>query len=159
MNKQPLLIRFVYKAPVFLIGFAGFIYATSMVVNYREDTTNISIASFVIMMSLAAISFSFARVVETEELKDRIMFAGERILHGAILVLVASVLKFFIFVLIKNPIIATSVTLETALKFTVGLLVAIIFSNGVLFAHTGLRVLNDLLLLRLTRHKDWDDLW
>ena len=35
------------------------------------------------MATLAALSFSFARVVESDELKDRIMFAGERFLHGA----------------------------------------------------------------------------
>ncbi|MDA0365986.1 MAG: hypothetical protein O2843_09000 [Chloroflexi bacterium] len=42
---------------------------------------------------------------------------------------------------------------------TAGVFVGAIFSSGVLFAHTGLRVLNDLLLLRMTREHDWDDLW
>ena len=87
------------------------------------------------------------------------MFAGERFLHGALLVLVASLLKYFVYALVKLPFIAKLSYAETSILFTVGLLAAIIFSNGILFAHTGLRVLNDLLLLRFTRHKDWDDIW
>jgi hypothetical protein len=157
--QQPRIIQFVYKAPVALVGILGAMYAVSMVFNYRENTTNITNAGFAIMATLAALSFSFARVVESDELKDRIMFAGERLLHGAILVLVVSILKYFMFMLLKLPSLSSSATLELVLSFTVGLLAAVIFSNGVLFAHTGLRVLNDLLLLRFTRHKDWDDLW
>lgn len=159
MIQQPRIIRFVYKAPVFLVGMLGALYAVHMLSNYREDTTNITNAGFVIMATLAALSFSFARVVESDELKDRIMFAGERLLHGAISVLVASILKYFILILPKIHPFFNSVKLEVGLSLTIGILAAVIFFNGVLFAHTGLRVLNDLLLMRFTRHKDWDDLW
>ncbi len=158
MIQQPRILRFVYKAPVVLVAMLGYLYAMSLVFNYREDTTNITNAGFAIMATLAALSFSFARVVESDELKDRIMFAGERFLHGAILVLVASILKYFIFILLKLPSFSNSANLEVGLSFTVGMLAALIFCNGVLFAHTGLRVLNDLLLMRFTRHEDWDDL-
>ncbi len=130
-----------------------------MFVNFRDDTTNITNAGFAIMATLSALSFSWARVVESDELKDRLMFAGERLLHGTLLVLVASILKYCIFSLLKLPYITNSAILEGAIKFTVGSLSMLIFFNAVLFAHTGLRVLNDLLLLRFTRHRDWDDIW
>jgi hypothetical protein len=159
MIDQPRIIQFVYKAPVFLIGLMGFLYAIYMMVNFRENTIAITNTGFVVLATLAALSFSFARVVESDELKDRILFAGERFLHGAILILIASILKYFIFLVLKNPIFSSSVKLELGLSFTIGVLAGIIFSNGVLFAHTGLRVLNDLLLMRFTRHSDWDDLW
>lgn len=159
MTEQPRIIRFVYKAPLVLAGFMGYAYGIFMIFNYREDTTNITNAGFAIMATLAALSFSFARVIESDELKDRIMFAGERLLHGAILIFIASILKYFVFLILKFPPIANSHNVETSLLFTIGLLAALIFSNGVMFAHTGLRVLNDLLLLRFTRHKDWDDIW
>lgn len=159
MILQPPIIRFVYKAPVVLAGFLGGLYGLHMLFNFREDTTAITNAGFALMASLAAISFSFARVVETDELKDRIMFAGERLLHGALLILIASILKYFVFLVLTFPPLAGSAKIETTLLFTVGILAALIFSNGVLFAHTGLRVLNDLLLLRFTRHKDWYDIW
>ncbi len=158
MTEQPRIIRFVYKAPLVLAVFMGYAYGINMIFNFREDTTNVTNAGFAIMASLAAISFSFARVIESDELKDRIMFAGERLLHGAILILIASILKYFVFLILKFPPFASSGMVEPVLLFTIGLLTALIFLNGVLFAHTGLRVLNDLLLLRFTRYKDWDDI-
>lgn len=159
MTEQHRVIRFVYKAPLALAVIMGALYAMVIVFNFREDTTNITNAGFAIMASLAAISFSFARVVETDLLRDRIMFAGERLLHGAILMLTASVLKYFVFLILNLPIFAVSTLVESVLMFTVGLLSALIFINGILFAHAGLRVLNDLLLLRFTRQEDWDNLW
>lgn len=159
MTEQRRIIRFVYKTPLALAVIMGALYGMVMVLNYREDTTNITNAGFAIMASLAAISFSFARVVETDELRDRIMFAGERLLHGAILMLTASTLKYLVFLILNHPLFPTSTMVEVAMMLTVGLLTSLIFINGILFAHTGLRVLNDLLLLRFTRQKDWDNLW
>jgi len=159
MTQQPRIIQFIYKAPVVILWLAGAQYIFHMVSNYREDTTNITNAGFAIMATLAALSFSFARVIESEELKDRVMFAGERFLHGAILTVVATILKYFIFAMLKNPFFSNSVKLEVVLSFTIGMLVSLMFFYGFMYAHTGLRVLNDLLLLRFTRHKDWDNLW
>jgi len=159
MTQQPFFVRFVYKAPLVLLAAVGFVYATNLFFNYRSDTTNVTNAAFVIMASLAALGFSFARVVESEELRNRITFAGERLLHGAILVLVASMLKYVMISFFALPSIAKLTAVRTITEFTIGLLVAVIFSNGVLFALTGLRVLNDILLLRMTREKDWDDIW
>jgi hypothetical protein len=149
----------MYKAPLVLAMFMGAFYTFFVFINYREDTTNVTNAGFAIMASLAAISFSFARVVESDELRDRIMFAGERLLHGAILILIASILKYFVFSILKFPLFVGSVKVESGLLFSVGVLTGLFFSNGILFAHTGLRVLNDILLLRFTRYKDWDHTW
>ena len=159
MTQQPFLVRFVYKAPVVLLAAVGYVYATNLFINYRSDTTNVTNAAFVIMASLAALGFSFARVVESEELRNRITFAGERLLHGAILVLVASMLKYVMIAFFALPSIAKLTAVRTLTELTIGVLVAMIFSNAVLFAHAGLRVLNDILLLRMTREKDWDDIW
>lgn len=158
MTQQPRIIRFVYKFPVVLLALCGYMYSIWLIFNLREDTTALTNAGFAIMASLAALSFSFARVIEAEDLRDRVMFAGERLLHGAILVLVASLLKYFVLLSLKLPTFATPSGYEVALVFTVGMLVAIVFTNAVMFAHTGLRVLNDLLLMRFTRHHDWDDI-
>ncbi len=66
MTEQPLFVRIAYQAPVFLLAIAGTIYAFTVFTNYKEDTTKITNAAFLIMASLAALSFSFARVIETE---------------------------------------------------------------------------------------------
>jgi len=155
--QQSRIVRFLYKAPVALVGLLGFMYAVILVLRVKEDTSTITNTAFAIMATLAALSFSFARAAE-EELKDRITFAGERLLHGAILVLVVSIIKYFIYLLYQVPEFAASSWAEPVVAYSIGALIAIVFSNGVLFAHTGLRVLNDLLLLRFTRHPDWDDI-
>jgi hypothetical protein len=159
MIQQPWPVRFVYKAPVVLLGAVGYLYALRLVLNYAEDTTRITTAAFAIMVSLAGVSFSFARVVESEDLRDRLMFAGERILHGAILVLVSSLLKYFLFVSVTSSSVASIQRFSPLAVGTVGVLAGLIFGNGVLFAHTCLRILNDLLLHRMTRQRDWDDMW
>ena len=159
MTQQRFLVRFVYKAPLVLLAAVGYVYATQLFINYRSDTTNVTNAAFAIMASLAALGFSFARVVESEELRNRITFAGERLLHGAILVLVASLLKYLMIGFLALPSIVKLTTVGATVELTIGVLVAMIFSNGVLFAHTGLRVLNDILLLRMTRERDWDNIW
>ena len=158
MIEQPRLIRFLYKTPLVLAVLIGYLYGVVMIFNYREDSTNVTNAGFAIVASLAAISFSFARVLEDAHDRDRIVFAGERLLQGAILILVASILKYFVFLILKSSYFANSSAVETALSLTIGLFAALIFSNGILFAHTGLKVLNDFLLTRLTRYKDWDDI-
>ena len=158
MTPQRIPIRFAYKAPVFLLGLIGYLYAFWLIINYEKDTTTITNTAFAIMATLASLSFSFARVIESDELKDRLMFAGERFLHGGILVLVASLLKYLVITFLNWPPIANQPAVHVATQFTIGLLVAVIFTNGILFAHPGLRIVNDLLLMRMTRHRDWDDI-
>jgi hypothetical protein len=151
-------VAFTFKAPVALVGLLGGVYAISLIVRFREDTTPITNTGFAIMATLAALSFSFARVIENEGLRDRVAFAGERLLHGALLVLVASILKYFIFLLYRIPTFAGSI-IEHVTTFAFASVGAGIFALGVTFSHTGLRILNDLLVLRIARHKDWDNLW
>jgi len=156
---QPRIVQFFYRAPVAIIGIIGFVFAMQIIFRFREDTTLITNTAFLIIATLAALSFSFARVIESEQLRDRVMFAGERLLHGAVMVVVASVLKYFLFLLYTIPAFEALAWLEVVTSLTVGVLTGLVFANGIMFAHTGLRVLNDLLLMRFTRHKDWDDIW
>ncbi len=148
-----------FKAPIILLGFVGYAYTSFLVVRFEEDTTPITNTAFAIIATLAALSFSFARVAETEALRDRLAFAGERFLHGALLILVASILKCFVFLVLKIPNYTASPIRENATYFTMSLVGRVFFGYGFLFAHTGLRALNDLLLTRMARHKDWDNLW
>ena len=158
MLQQPIIIKFAFKTPLVLLYLIGYYYAFFLIINYKEDTSNITNAGFVIIATISALSFTFAQVVEENNLKDRLVFAGERLLHGAILVIVCSLLKYLILTLIKYPSIAKYEYIVLVVRFTFGLLTGSIFLFGVSFAHTGLRVLNDLLLLRITRHKDWDNI-
>lgn len=157
--QQPKFLRFIYKTPVALIGLIGYVYGASLILNYQKDTTLVTNAGFAIIATLSALSFSFARVIETEQLKDRVMYGGERFLHGAIFIIVGSILKY----LVLSALLVLDETkyaiLLIGLKITVGVLSGIVFCTGIMFAHTGLKVINDLLILRFTRYKDWDDIF
>lgn len=157
MTNQRWIIRFLYKAPVAVVGLLGAMYAVVLVLRFEEDTSIITNAAFAVMATLAALCFSFARAAE-EILRDRITFAGERFLHGAILVIVVSIIKYFIYLLHQEPVFNESRWAGPVVEYSIGILIAVVFANGVLFAHTGLRVLSDLLLSRFTRHADWDDI-
>ena len=158
MIQQPKFIRFIYKAPVAIAGLFGILYATQLVVRFNDDTSAITNGAFAVMATLAALSFSFARAAE-EELRDRITFAGERLLHGAILVLIVSIIKHFIYIIYQTQELQETNWAVPLLQYFVGPILFVVFFNGVLFAHTGLKVLNDLLLMRFTRQRDWDDIF
>jgi hypothetical protein len=150
---------FYAKAPVAIAGLLGGVYALFILVRFKEDTTPITNVAFAFTATLAALSFSFARVIETDALRDRVMYAGERLLHGALLFLVASILRYFVFLFYKIPSFPGLTIIEFVLSLAFGLIGGSIFFLGVIFAHAGLRILNDLLLSRVNRHKDWNHLW
>jgi len=65
--EQPRIIQLVYKAPVAIIGIIGFVYAMQLMYRFKEDTTFITNTAFAIIATLAALSFSFARVIEPQK--------------------------------------------------------------------------------------------
>jgi hypothetical protein len=158
-RKRLRVVQFYFKAPIAIVGILGCAYAIFLIVRFEEDTTPITSAAFAFMATLTALTFSFARVIETGALRDRLTFAGERLLHGAVLVLVAAILRAFVFLLYKVPAFVGLPIIKVVVSFAFGLFGGILFFQGVIFAHGGLRILNDLLLSRINRHKDWDHIW
>lgn len=156
-TQQPKLINFVYKAPVVVAMFSTGIYGLQLFIDVKHDSTTLFNAVFAVMLGLSAMCFSFAGAKEAKGISDRLVFAGERLLHGAILVIVTSLIKYLLFKA-SNVIDIDSANLFTkGIFWFVTIIACVVFSNGLLFAHTGIRILNDLLILRMTRHKDWDD--
>jgi hypothetical protein len=146
-------LRFMYRFPVALLVLLGFAYVVQLMSSYSDDTITVTNTAFVIMATLAGLSFSFARVIESDVLTSRVTFAGERLLHGGILVPVASLLKYAAFNLVSIPFVANIPHARTSVLLTAGIVGSTFFFAGVLIAHRGLRVLNDLLISRMTREK------
>jgi len=156
---QPKIVNFAYRAPVVLAMFLTGLYGIIVYIDYTNNSTLVTNAAFVVMASLSAISFSYARTKEAEKISNRLTFAGERLLHGAILLIVTSVIKFILFKINETYPLEELNTAFKILFWSVLALGGMIFSNGLLFAHTGLRILNDIMVLRMTRERDWDDLY
>lgn len=166
--EQPKIIQYIYKAPVLLVLLFGYFAVIKIAFSYDENALKITLSGFAIIATFSALSFSYARVIESEKLKDRLMFAGERFLHGGIFVITSSLIKYLSYQIIEyefqylknfsEPIQFIFAGTESVVFFLLNVLIGVIFLTGILFSHTGLKVLNDLLLLRFTRRKDWDDM-
>src|SRR5688572_8349605 len=74
------------------VVFVGLAFA--MLFDPGRDTVGVASASFAAALALAAVTFSYARTLkEGTAVRDELVFAGERLLSGAVLFLVASILK------------------------------------------------------------------
>lgn len=139
----------------------GFYFTFVMFTNYAKDTTAITNAAFAIAASIAGLSFSCARAIEgshgSQGTKDRYTYAGERCFHAAVLWLVASVLKYALLSLQGQDSVFRQEWLLQGLKLGLGGMAGALFFLALLSAHTGIRVVNDLLCSRMTRYKDWDN--
>lgn len=149
-----LLLRF----PELLALLVAYGYALVILNNLREDTTGISNVAFGVMATLAALSFGLhASLHSSEKIKDKVLFAGERFFHGALLVLIASLIKYGVLELTNtvsesfpsNPIMLI-------IEIMIGFFAGFLFLQAVLIAHSGIKTLNKLLINRMTRDKHWD---
>ncbi len=137
--------------------FAVYAWAILNYIILEYDSGAIFNGAFAVLLGLAAICFTFSDKIKEESLSDRLLFAAERLVHGAVLVMIASVLRYVIVWMLGDK------TLETApwwinTPVIVGLVIgAFAFSNGIIFAQKGIRILCDLLNDRMFRYKDWDN--
>jgi hypothetical protein len=68
--------------------------AVAMLFDPAMDTVSVASASFAVALALAGVTFSYARTLKDgSSVRDELVFAGERLVSGAVLFLVASILK------------------------------------------------------------------
>jgi hypothetical protein len=117
-----------------LLGWMVVLYlSATMLFKYDKDTTDVSGTAFVAVAVLAGLAFTYAGVLsDTGRDRDDVLYAGERLCQGAMLFLVASLLKYGTIVipvqLAALPIVtdATSPS-RSNLKFLVTLLQIFLF--------------------------------
>lgn len=146
----------VYQLPVFLAMLVGFFYMFIIFMNYEKDTTIITNAAFAITATFAALSFSLAGVVETDKLKERFTFAGERAFHAATSLIVASILKYALLTAKDIEFIKTTEWANSTISIFFGIMVGFMFFYSLMHFHTALRITNDLLWERQANQTDWD---
>ena len=133
----------------------GWYYTLRVFWNLREDSTNASNLALAMLGTFAALSFSCARAVEPEA-RDRFAYAGERLLHGALMLAMASLFKYVILALKGWPYWNTA--LDSTVGMLINILTGVLFMQATMTAHTGVKVLNGMLIARMPRHSDWDDI-
>ena len=154
-----LYAKFMYRGTPAL-GLAVAIYYNAVLFqNYKADTTAITNIAFLSIASLAALAFACAQALPNKDkARDRVTYAGERLFHASILLLLASMLKYAVLSLQKPDL----PLLESAMKFVLSMpfqfAVPFLFLWAILNTYTGLRVLSEVLWWRTGRHDDWDRL-
>jgi len=152
--KQNRFVHAFFIVPEILAALLAFLFACKIAIDLTKDTTAIINGAFAITVSLSVLSFAFARAVEDDpQLKDHITFAAERFLHAALLLILGSVVKYGVISLVG---IKEGIWRELG-RFIGGLIVLFLFSQAMLIAHTGVRILNRRLVDRMARKKDWDN--
>ena len=149
-------LQFLLIGPPIIAFLVGIIYACVVLANFYKDTTSITNAAFVIVSVLATLSFRMATGVPDEKVKDRFLYSGERFFHAAILLILASVLKYAALSIANISFFETRQVLCQIATIPLGILVQACFMYAVMDAHTGIRIANILLWSRLYRSKDWD---
>jgi hypothetical protein len=70
------------------------ILAVAMLFDPDRDTLGVASAAFAVALALAAVTFSYARTLQDgSAVRDELVFAGERLVTGAVLFMLASILK------------------------------------------------------------------
>lgn len=69
--------------------------ALAMLFDPSRDTLGVASAAFAVALSLASVTFSYARTLKDgSAVRDELVFAGERLVSGAIMFLIASIMKY-----------------------------------------------------------------
>jgi hypothetical protein len=147
------------RVSVLLVFAVGLYFSFRLLCNLCEDTTPITNIAFAITASISALSFACARAIKGPNSdKDRFVYAGERYFHAGIMLICASILKYF-FISIKSNLTSHDFAwFVNALGTTTGIFVTVLFYYALAAAHGGLIVLNKLLWSRFNRYPEWDDL-
>ena len=138
------MLHFIYFKISALVTFSvGLYFTIIMFVNFRKDTTILSNGAFIILALLASLCFSCARCFERDiNIKDKFTSGGEKCFHGAIMLLLASVLKY---ALISINTSTTYLVIKHILDYIIGGLASLLFLWAMISAHTGVLSINNLL--------------
>jgi hypothetical protein len=157
MNSSVLRLSLSLSRLFLLLGLVGTVAVTAVYVyhlaaNIRSDTTPITNAAFLITGTLSAISFAWAQALLPEDKdRDRVLFAGERLLHGAVFLIIASILKYAALTLATYEMPDIAHSLSQTLGDVFGVLAAPLFLFAIGNAFAGVLIMYRILWPRASR--------
>jgi len=160
MNAPFLRFSLVFSRILLFVGLAGTIVVTAVYVyhlaaNIRSDTTAVTNGAFLITATLSAISFAWAQAILPEDKdRQRILFAGERLLHASVFLIIASILKYAALELATYEMPDIAKSISGVLADTFGLLAAPLFLFAIGNAFIGVIIMYRILWPRASRFID-----
>lgn len=86
--------RVLFRAGLYLPFLVATSYAVAALLDWAEDMFHVTSTAFAVFIALSGGFFAFSRAPLEEATRDRIIFGGERALHGALQMLAAAVMEF-----------------------------------------------------------------
>jgi len=129
------------------------VYVYHLAINYRTDTTSITNSAFLICGTLSALCFAWAQALMPEDRdRDKVLFAGERLLHSSIFLIIASILKYAALTLSGYEIPDVAQALVRTVGDGFGILAAVLFLCAVAGAYVGILRIYGILWSRAPRY-------
>lgn len=153
------LYRLFSILALLLAHLLAFYYTIVLIARVSEDTTAITNVAFGILAILAALSFLCAMAVrESEEVKARFAFVGERYFHAGTLMLLASISKYASLSIQYISPAAKGIGIAV-LSTAIDVIVPVLFLFALFSAQSGMVILNRLLWARFRRRKRFTRLY
>ncbi len=143
---------YYFYLPPSLTLIVGLYFSIHLFQNFSKDTTAITNGAFLMLGSLSGLALSCAKAVDTPlRDKNEFVLAGERLLHAAVVTLIASILKYAVLTMQDWWDIFGREWLLHTISFVFSSLSAMSFTFALVDAHKGVSTLNKILLNRSGR--------
>jgi len=150
----PFLVAAQFRVIGVLVLVTGALFTVHLLKNMSTDTTAITNGAFVVIASLAALSFAACRSIpDPPDHQDRFRYAGERLLHGALFALYASILKYAAFALYSGLLWDPAPDIKAQGINVAGFLSSFSFGFATHATYGGVSALHRVLFLRVGRRR------
>lgn len=149
-----ILIRLIsIRLSQLLVGVCCIYFTIIKFANFGEDTTELSNSFFVLLATLAALSFSYAKIQGQDvAVHMNLDVAGARCFHGAVLLILASVLKYALWHVKAVTDLDEDPTTLLLMDVPLGIMAGVLFLLAAAEAYMALRVISDFLVEQLLDH-------
>ncbi|MCB1529881.1 MAG: hypothetical protein H6853_07310 [Rhodospirillales bacterium] len=156
------LVKFFMELSWILIEVAcfavGLFFLVEISLDFKKDVLLYTNSAFVVCLGLASLSYNLSRAIKEDERSDKIQYAGERLTHGAVLFILASLLNF-----LNSHWLAELSPYSNLYEITgwiiniIGALIYLVLYVGLMSANAGIIVLHRDLLANMHRRKEMID--
>jgi hypothetical protein len=134
---------------VFLAYLVVFFFNIYLFSEVKADTTPITIGAFAIAATLSSLLYSWSRAVTNDDpFRAVILYAGERMTHGAVALLIASIIKYGARTIPPDALPATPWVIAS-IREIARLVGGLLFFIAALQAYVAMRLIHPLLFNRL----------
>lgn len=148
--------NFIFGLADWIIELCGIYVFVILISQFKESNLTVGIALIAILTALGSSCFGYSRAIDPQEThREKIVFSGERLLHGAVLGVLGLILKLIQNNVEKVPWAHQIEFVETIIQWLARITSFTLFVSAVVMATRGIRLLNKTLHELANRHSEW----